>query len=69
MANQVTGYGSPCWATTHSKPVVNAICLDQLLSAGATCLGKTHTDELAYSLIGVNSFYGTPFVSLVEPIC
>ena len=60
VANEITGYGSPGWAETHPKPVVNAVCLDQLLSAGATCLGKTHTDELAYSLIGINSFYGTP---------
>ncbi len=59
-ANEVTGYGSPFWAETQSKPVVNAICLDQLLSSGATCLGKTYSDELAYSLIGINSFYGTP---------
>lgn len=60
VANEITGYGSPSWAETHSKPVVNAICMDQLLAAGATCIGKTYTDELAYSLIGVNPFYGTP---------
>src|SRR5579871_2679140 len=60
VANEVTGYGSPSWAETHPKPVVHAICVDQLLSAGATALGKTHTDELAFSLIGVNHFYGTP---------
>lgn len=60
VINEITGYGSPSWAETHPIPVANAICLDQLLSAGATSLGKTHTDELAYSLIGINSFYGTP---------
>ena len=60
VASEITGYGSPSWAATHPKPVVHAFCVDQLLSAGATCLGKTHTDELAYSLIGINPFYGTP---------
>lgn len=60
IANEVTGYGSPSWANTHTTPVINAICLDQLLSKGATCLGKTLSDELAYSLIGVNHFYGAP---------
>lgn len=60
VANEITGYGSPGWINTHAKPVVNAICLEQLLNAGGHCHGKTKSDELAYSLIGVNSFYGTP---------
>ena len=58
--NQTTGYGSPGWVETHDKSVVNAICLEQLLCEGGTFKGKTKSDELAYSLIGVNSFYGTP---------
>ncbi|GBC59445.1 amidase [Desulfonema ishimotonii] len=60
VANEITGYGSPGWINTHSEPVVNAICLEQLLNAGGKFQGKTKSDELAYSLIGVNSFYGTP---------
>ena len=60
IKNQITGYGSPGWAETHEKPVVNAICLEQLLCEGGIFKGKTKSDELAYSLIGVNSFYGTP---------
>jgi amidase len=39
---------------------VNAVCVDQLLAAGAACEGKTITDELALSLLGENHFYGTP---------
>jgi amidase len=31
-----------------------------LLAAGADMVGKTHTDELAYSLSGENVHYGTP---------
>jgi amidase len=58
--NQTTGYGSPGWVETHDKSVVNAICLEQLLCEGGIFKGKTKSDELAYSLIGVNSFYGTP---------
>jgi amidase len=34
--------------------------VDQLLAAGAQCEGKTVTDEIAFSLIGMNHFYGTP---------
>jgi len=60
IKNQTTGYGSPSWIKTHDKPVVNAICLEQLLCEGGIFKGKTKSDELAYSLIGVNSFYGTP---------
>jgi amidase len=65
MANEITGYGSPAWAKSHFKPVANAICLDQLLAAGAACIGKTKLDELAYSLIGMNPFYGAPLNSKV----
>lgn len=36
-----------------------------LLAAGATLVGKTHMDELAYSLNGENFHYGTP----VNPAC
>src|SRR4029077_16398141 len=38
----------------------HAVCVEQLLAAGARCVGKTVTDELAFSLIGENHFYGTP---------
>jgi len=60
IAGEITGYGSPGWMDTHYKPVVNAVCLEQLLNAGAVCKGKTKSDELAYSLIGVNEYFGTP---------
>jgi amidase len=60
VADEITGYGSPGWINTHSNPVVNAICIEQLLNEGGKLNGKTKSDELAFSLIGVNSFYGTP---------
>lgn len=34
--------------------------VQQLLDAGADVIGKTHTDELAFSLNGENPHYGTP---------
>jgi amidase len=34
--------------------------VEQLLLAGAQGVGKTVTDELAFSLLGENHFYGTP---------
>lgn len=56
----VTGCGNPDWAKSHVAAAVNAVCVDQLLAAGATCIGKTVSDELAFSLDGENTFYGTP---------
>lgn len=55
-----TSCGNPDWAKTHSAAAANALCVDQLLSAGARCIGKTVTDEMAFSLHGENHFYGTP---------
>jgi len=60
VKNKFTGFGNPTWLRTHPKATVNAICVDLLLSEGASCVGKTITDEFAYSLIGENFFYGTP---------
>jgi amidase len=55
-----TGCGNPTWRDTHPEPRSHAVCIDQLLIAGARCIGKTVTDELAFSLMGENHFYGTP---------
>ena len=55
-----TGCGNPSWRDTHPVAAVNAVCVEQLLSAGARCVGKTVSDELAFSLLGENHFYGTP---------
>lgn len=60
VKNHVTSCGNPHWAKTHPPAASNAVCVDQLLSAGARCIGKTVTDELAFSLHGENHFYGTP---------
>lgn len=56
----ITGFGNPSWKETHKKALSNACCVDQLLSEGAHCIGKTHTDEFAFSLLGENHYYGTP---------
>ncbi len=40
-----------------------AVAVTRLLTAGARVVGKTHTDELAYSLNGENRHYGTPINS------
>lgn len=60
IAGMPTKCGNPTWGKTHPNAVVHAVCVEQLLIEGARCLGKTVTDELAFSLIGQNQFYGTP---------
>ena len=55
-----TSYGSKPWARAHKAAFYNALCVEQLLSAGATCVGKTIADEYTYSLDGESYFFGTP---------
>lgn len=60
LANVPTGAGSPEWLATHPVPTKSTPIVDRLLDAGAKLVGKTHTDELAWSLNGENAHYGTP---------
>jgi amidase len=56
----VTGAGNPDWARTHAPAEANAEAVQKLLDAGASGLGKTHTDELSKGIFGENAHYGTP---------
>jgi len=60
VAGHRTGCGNPTWLDTHPPASVSAVCVEQLLAAGAQCDGKTITDEFAFSLLGENHHYGTP---------
>ncbi len=60
IAGHKTGFGSPDWIATHPPASTTAPVVQRLLGAGAHILGKTHTDEMAYSLNGENPHYGTP---------
>ncbi len=52
--------GNPDWQRTHPAALRSAPVVDRLLAAGARLVGKTITDELAFSLEGENLHYGTP---------
>ncbi|CAI0400428.1 unnamed protein product [Linum tenue] len=56
----VTGCGHPDWASTHGAASKTAVVVSTLVEGGATCVGKTVVDELAYSINGENRHYGTP---------
>ena len=60
VAGWRSGCGHPLWRSTHPPAVVHALCVEQLLRSGAECMGKTVSDELAFSLLGRNPFDGTP---------
>lgn len=60
IAGARTGFGNPDWLRTHPPATQTASAVLRLLAAGAEMVGKTHTDELAYSLTGENVHYGTP---------
>jgi amidase len=60
IASHRTGNGNPVWLKTHEAADRTASSVQHLLDAGARMVGKTQTDELAYSLNGENLHYGTP---------
>lgn len=60
VAGRPTGAGNPAWLSSHAVPERSSPLVEQLLAAGATLVGKTLTDELAYSINGDNVHYGTP---------
>ncbi|KPG02234.1 hypothetical protein IP86_00180 [Rhodopseudomonas sp. AAP120] len=65
VAGTITGGGNPDWLRTHGPATRSAPVVERLLAAGASIHGKTITDELAFSLEGVNEHYGTP----LNPAC
>jgi len=60
IAGHKSACGSPEWLASHAPAETTASALQSLLDAGANLAGKTHTDELTYSLMGENAHYGTP---------
>jgi amidase len=60
IAGYRTGFGSPDWLRTHGPAARTASAVQCLLDAGADLIGKTHTDELTWSLTGENAHYGAP---------
>lgn len=60
IADLPTGAGNPDWLASHPIPTATSPVVLQLLAAGAALTAKTQTDELAYSLNGLNIHYGAP---------
>jgi len=60
VAGYPTGCGNPAKLAEAATAGRTAPCVQALLDAGGVFVGKTITDELAFSLQGQNAHYGTP---------
>lgn len=60
VAGHRTGFGHPDWLASHPRERNTATAIASLLAAGARMMGRTHCDELCYSLTGENVHYGAP---------
>jgi Asp-tRNA(Asn)/Glu-tRNA(Gln) amidotransferase A subunit family amidase len=60
VRGKVAGFGNPTWRATHDVSTSTARAIALLRDAGASGVGSTHMDELAYSINGENAHYGAP---------
>jgi amidase len=60
VAGYPTGGGNPLLLALSGTKSSTAPTVQKLLDAGARFVGKTHTDELAFSMNGKNAHFGTP---------
>lgn len=60
VAGYPTGGGNPLLLAASGVKMSTAPTVQILLDAGARFVGKTHTDELAFSMNGKNAHFGTP---------
>jgi amidase len=60
VAGYPTGGGNPLLLALSGIKTATAPTVQRLLDAGARFVGKTHTDELAFSMNGRNAHFGTP---------
>jgi amidase len=60
VAGYPTGGGSPHVLAMSGVKTRSAPIAQKMFDAGARFVGKTHTDELAFSMNGKNAHFGTP---------
>ncbi|WP_354685858.1 amidase [Cupriavidus necator] len=60
VAGYPTGGGNPHVLARSGIKAATAPAVQRMLDAGAAFVGKTHTDELAFSMNGSNAHYGRP---------
>ncbi|MEO8964679.1 MAG: amidase family protein [Gammaproteobacteria bacterium] len=58
IKGQKTSCGNPTWLNYHPASQKHAYCVQQLLTSGAKCFGKTILGEFCSGSTGINHFYG-----------
>lgn len=56
----VTGFGHPEWEKTHDQASRTSPVVSTLVEGGATCVGKTVVDELAYRYVVMSTHLNLP---------
>lgn len=59
VAGYPTGRGNPAWERQAAAAAGTASAVQKLLDAGARFVGKTQTEEFAYSMIGINAHFAS----------
>jgi amidase len=60
IAGESAGAGNPAWHRAQPPAREHSAAVSRVLEAGARVIGKTVCDEFFYSILGINSHYGTP---------
>ncbi|XP_061351071.1 translocon at the outer membrane of chloroplasts 64 [Gastrolobium bilobum] len=60
IEGHVSTFGHPEWARTHEAASSTSPAVTALVEGGATCVGTTVVDDLAFGISGENKHYGTP---------
>ena len=60
VAGYPTGCGNPIMLARSGIKSRHAVAVERLLDAGARFVGKCHTEEFAFSVIGSNPHFATP---------
>ena len=60
VRGHTTSAGNPTWAREAGIATDHAPVVATLLDSGATLVGKTVLDEMAFGVAGINAHYGTP---------
>ena len=53
VTGYVTGFGHPDWVKTHEAASSTCPVVSTLVEGGATCVGKTVVDELAFRSVSL----------------
>lgn len=66
IEGHVTGFGNPDWERTHAAASRTSPLISTLVEGGATCVGKTVIDELAFRYAQHLAFFFERLLNIVK---